>query len=218
MKNCNNYIHYFFKLLLTIFLFLFVFIFSVKFTSNFKLLYYFDIKHLNIEKYTDLSKDQIKATYDYLIYYINSTEPIKFKIPLLISSKEGIIHFEEVKALFTKLNYILFISTLFISFGIYFMNKHRDFSPLKWCSNLLFYSCMLILATFFINFGKAFDKFHEMFFNNEYWLFSPQTDPVINILPEEYFLHCSILILLLVLCCCIILRILYRCLHKKRYA
>jgi integral membrane protein (TIGR01906 family) len=170
---------------------------------------------LNIEKYTDLSKDQIKATYDYLIYYINSTEPIKFKIPLLISSKEGIIHFEEVKTLFTKLNYILFIATLFIAFGVYFMKKYRDFSPLKWCSNLLFCGCLIILASFFINFGRAFDKFHEMFFNNDYWLFSPKTDPVINILPEEYFLHCSILILLLVFCWGIVLRIVYRYLHKK---
>ena len=218
MKNYSNYIHYFFKLLLTIFLFLFVFIFSVKVISNFKLLYYFDIKHLNIEKYTDLSKDQIKAAYDYLIYYINSTEPINFKIPLLISSKEGIIHFEEVKTLFAKLNYILFTSTLFIAFGTYFMKKHRDFSPLKWCSNLLFGSCMLIFTAFFINFGRTFDKFHEMFFNNDYWLFSPETDPVINILPEEYFLHCSILILLLVFSCCIILRILYRYLYKKKYS
>ena len=210
MRDIRTYIHYFFKLLLTIFLFLFVFIFSVKIISNFKLLYYFDIKHLSIEKYTNLNKEQIKSTYDYIVYYINTTKPIDFKIPLLISSKEGIIHFQEVKNLFFKLNYIFFACTLFISFGIYFMKKHRDFSPLKWCSNLLLCSCLLIFTTFFINFDKAFNSFHKIFFNNDYWLFSPQTDPVINILPEEYFLHCSIFILFLILCWSIILRIIYK--------
>lgn len=210
MQNRYTYIQYFFKLLLTISLFIFVFIFSVKFTSNFKPLYYFDIKHLNIEKYTDLNQGQIKSTYDYLVYYINTTKPVDFKIPLLISSKEGAIHFQEVKNLFSRLNYIFFISTLFIAFGIYFMEKYRDLSPLKWCSNLLFFSCLLILTTFFINFDKSFDRFHEIIFNNNYWLFSPQTDPVINILPEEYFFHCSILILFLVLCWSIILRVIYK--------
>lgn len=210
MKNGINYIHCFSKLLLTIFLFLFVFIFSVKVTSNLKFLYYFDIKHLNIEKNTDLNKEQIKSTYDYLIYYINTTTPIDFKMPLLPSSKEATIHFQEVKSLFSKLNYIFFASTVFIAFGVYFMKKHRDFSPLRWCSSLLLSSCLLILITFFINFDKAFDTFHAIFFNNSYWLFSPQTDPVINILPEEYFLHCSILILFLILCWSVILRIIYR--------
>ena len=210
MINRSNYIQYFSKLLLTIFLFLFIFISSVKITLNLKSLYYFDIHHLNIEQNTDLNKEQIKSTYDYLIYYINTTKPIEFKIPLLPSSKEAIIHFKEVKNLFSKLDFILFISSIFIVFGIYFMKKYRDFSPLKWCSNLLLLSCLSIFIIFYINFDKAFDTFHEIFFNNNYWIFSSQTDPVINILPEEYFLHCSIFILFLILCCSLILRIIYR--------
>lgn len=214
MRNKQTYTYYFFKFLLTIFLFIFVFIFSVKLALNFKLLYYFDIQYLNIERYTPLNRDEIISTYDYLIYYINNPNPIDFKIPLLISSKEAIVHFQEVKNLFGKLNYMLATATLFIILGIYLMKKHRDFSPLKWCSNLLISSCMLIFVTFFINFDKAFNRFHELFFNNDYWLFSPQTDPVINILPEEYFLHCSILILFLVLCWSIILRIIYKGLKK----
>ncbi|KZL93380.1 TIGR01906 family membrane protein [Clostridium magnum] len=216
MRTTHTYIYYFSKLLLTIFLFLFVFIFSVKVTLNFKPLYYFDIKYLNIEKYTNLNIEQIKSTYDYLINYINTPKPTGFKIPLLISSREGIIHFEEVKKLFTNLDYILLISTLFIALGAYFMKKNRDFSPLKWCSNLLFFCCLLILTAFFINFNKSFDRFHEIFFNNDYWLLSPQTDPVINILPEEYFLHCSILILILVLCWSVILRVIYKKINSSK--
>lgn len=210
MINKSKFFRSISKLLLTIFLFLFIFTSSVKITLNFKALYYSDITHLNIEKYTDLNREQIKSTYDYLIYYINTSKPIEFKIPLLPSSKEAIIHFEEVKNLFSKLNFLLFISSISTAFGIYFMSKYKDFLPLKWCSNMLLLSCLFILSIFFINFNKAFDTFHEIIFNNNYWLFSPQTDPVINILPEEYFLHCSILIVFLILLWSLVLRMIYK--------
>ena len=32
-------------------------------------------------------------------------------------------------------------------------------------------------------------------FNNDAWLFNPLTDPIINALPEAYFMHCFILFL-----------------------
>lgn len=210
MINRSNYLQHFFKLLITTSLFLSIIIFSVKITLNFRQLYYFDIKYLNIEKYTHLNNAQIKSTYDYLIHYVNSKEPLQFQIPLLPSSRDAIIHFEEVKNLFFMLNNLLFICSVIIIFGIYFMKKHKDFSPLKWCSIFLLLSCLFVMTTFFISFDKTFDIFHEMFFHNNYWIFDPKTDPIITILPQEFFLHCSIFTLFLILCWSTLLLIIYR--------
>lgn len=191
-------------------LFLFIIISSVKITLNFKPLYYFDINYLNIEKYTSLNNSQIKSTYDYLISYLNSSKDIAFNIPLLPSSQEGIIHFTEVKKLFFKFNFILSVCTLIIIFAIFFGIKYKDYLFLKWCSNTIFCTCFLLLSGFFWNFDKCFTFFHKLLFNNNYWLLDPKTDPVINILPETYFLHCALLILLLVIGCSILLRLLYK--------
>lgn len=209
MININKLFRIFFQILFSMSLFLFVVILSVKFTLNFKPLYYFDINHLHIEKYTTLNKNEIKSTYDYIINYVNTSGSIEFKIPLLPSSVEGSTHFIEVKRVFSKLNSILFFSTLLSIFAIYFGYKHKIYSFLKWCSNFIFSTCFLLLCTFYWNFDKCFTFFHKLLFNNNYWLLDPKTDPIIAILPEEYFLHCAILILLLIISFSALLRLLH---------
>ena len=46
--------------------------------------------------------------------------------------------------------------------------------------------------------------------NNDYWIFNPRLDQIINILPEKFFYHCAILILILVMLWSIILRLIYK--------
>ena len=46
-----------------------------------------------------------------------------------------------------------------------------------------------------VNWDWAFVTFHHIAFDNDYWIFDPATDPVINILPDTFFLHCALLIL-----------------------
>lgn len=197
------------RILLTISLLLFITTCSVKITLNYRYLYYWDIKHLHIESYTTLSEEEIKSTYDYLIDFISTDGTTEFNIPLLPSSKEAAIHFQEVKDLFIKTNFILFFSAAVSAAGIYYMKKYKDFSPLKWCSNIVWLSIIASSAAFYIDFNKSFNFFHKMFFNNDYWLFDPKTDPVINILPQEFFLHCAILILVLIVLWSILLRVIY---------
>lgn len=211
-KLLNNLL----KLIFSTSLFLFIIISSVKITLNFRPLYYFDINYLSIEKYTSLNNFQIKLTYNYLIDYLNSSKDIAFNIPLLPSSQEGLIHFIEVKKLFFKFNLILGICALITIFSIYFAIKYKDYLFLKWCSNIIFCTCFILLSSFLWNFDKCFTFFHKLFFNNDYWLLDPKTDPIINILPETYFLHCALLILLLVISCSILLRLLYKKLRDDK--
>lgn len=41
-----------------------------------------------------------------------------------------------------------------------------------------------------INFDRFFIIFHEVLFRNRDWLFDPATDPIINVLPEGFFMLC----------------------------
>ena len=58
----------------------------------------------------------------------------------------------------------------------------------------------LILGFFaFIDFDRLFVMFHQLVFSNDYWLFNPHLDPIINILPENFFMHCFMSIVFIVL-------------------
>lgn len=187
-----------------------VIILSVKFTLNFKPLYYYDINSLDIAANTYLSEEDIKSSYDYLIYYINSGSNAEFKIPLLPSSPQGAIHFREVKAIFKKLDLVLYISCAAAIFGAYACIKKREFSFLKLSSNLIFLISAGVTAAFSLNFDLAFTLFHKVLFSNNYWLFDPATDPIINLLPEEFFFHCLILIAVCIALSSLLLRLAYR--------
>jgi integral membrane protein (TIGR01906 family) len=50
----------------------------------------------------------------------------------------------------------------------------------------------------FVGFDTFFIKFHELFFSNDDWLFNPATDPIINVLPEQFFMYCFILFFILI--------------------
>ena len=82
----------------------------------------------------------------------------------------------------------------------------------------LFYKFSLpavIGAAVALNWDRTFVTFHEIAFNNDYWLFDPATDPVINILPDLYFLHCAVMILALVILGSILCAWAYRAEKRK---
>ena len=74
------------------------------------------------------------------------------------------------------------------------------FEEVKRIFEILTIAIPLILGFFaFIDFDRLFVMFHQLVFSNDYWLFNPRLDPIINILPENFFMHCFILIVFIVL-------------------
>lgn len=57
---------------------------------------------------------------------------------------------------------------------------------------------ILTLIAVGIGFDSFFTLFHQVLFaGDETWLFNPNTDSVIYIFPEAFFLHCFLLFLIL---------------------
>lgn len=53
----------------------------------------------------------------------------------------------------------------------------------------------IVLLVMFADFDKAFVVFHHLFFPGKTnWLFNPETDEIIQVLPEAFFRDCAILI------------------------
>lgn len=66
-----------------------------------------------------------------------------------------------------------------------------------------------------VNFEGSFVLFHKIMFNNDYWIFDPNLDPVINILPEEFFFHAGLMILILIIIASLNNYLIYRFLKES---
>ncbi|TQW43444.1 TIGR01906 family membrane protein, partial [Clostridioides difficile] len=177
----------------------------INFTVGFKQLYYFDINYLNISELSGLSKADIKLNYDYLIDYNLNKNVSEFKLPTLKSSPQGKIHFEEVRNIFQNINKLAKLLLVVSLVGIILSVKNKNIKILKTTSITLIIMPLLLTVPILLNFEKSFIIFHKLLFRNDYWIFNPDLDPVINILPEEFFFHSGMMILILILLVSIVL-------------
>lgn len=182
----------------------------INFTVGFKQLYYFDIDYLNISELSGLPKDDIKLNYDYLIDYNLNKNVSEFKLPTLKSSPQGKIHFEEVRNIFQNINKLAKVLMIVSLVGIIFNAKNKNIKILKTTSITLIIMPLLLAIPVLLNFEKSFIIFHKLLFRNDYWIFSPDLDPVINMLPEEFFFHAGVMILMLILLVSILLLVMYK--------
>ncbi len=194
-----------FKFIFSIAFSLMIIIGAINFTVGFKELYYFDIDYLNISENTGITEEEIKLNYDYLIDYNLDKKVEEFEMPTIPSSREGAIHFEEVRAIFQGLKNIFYICVIISIVGLFYYIKNNDFEIFKKISKTLIIMPIIMALPLVINFEKSFIIFHEIMFSNDYWIFDPDLDPVINILPEEFFFHSGIMILGIILVSSIIL-------------
>lgn len=177
---------------------LFIISASVTITLNFRPLYYHDISALKIEETSGFSKKVIRENYDALIDYNQFFHTGKLKLTLPMS-REGRIHFEEVKRIFVSVEFLCVITLILSCFLIKKQIRCRNFEFLKSASITTVVLPAVVGILCAINWDAAFVMFHKIMFRNNYWIFDEVTDPVIMILPDEFFLHCAITIILLIL-------------------
>ena len=184
--------------LLSIALSSFIITASVIFTLHFTPLYHFDLRYYHLAEETGYSEEEILANYNALIRYNSpfSDDPLQF--PTLTMSEEGRIHFEEVKQIFDVVHlFILPISFIFSLLGIILLRKQKP-AYLKLTSVISFTLPLIVGLMLLIDWDRLFTLLHLLLFENTYWIFDPQTDPIISFLPDGYFMHCGIMIILLI--------------------
>ena len=169
---------------------------AVVMTLNLRWLYYQDIQWMNLEQASGMSADAIRRNYDALIDYnlVWNRGPLVF--PSLPMSQGGRIHFEEVKRIFDGIQIACIVSGV-LSLWILIATRRTGRRWLK-ITGILGLGLPAALGVLVAaGWEHFFVTFHQLVFQNDYWLFDPATDPVILILPDGYFLQCAVLILAL---------------------
>ena len=183
---------------------------SVVITLNFRPLYYFDIGYFDLVEKTGYTEEMIRENYDVLIDYNSVFFRDALEFPSLPMSEQGRIHFVEVKNIFVFIQAVLLpVSLIGSIIGILALKKQKP-AYLKLTSVLSIGLPALLGILIALNWDRFCVIFHEIFFNNDYWIFDYKTDPVIRILPDGFFMHCALMILLLIVLGSLFCFIIYR--------
>ncbi len=177
---------------------LFIISASVTITLNFRPLYYHDISALKIEETSGFSKNIIKKNYDELIDYNQFFHSGKLKLTMPMS-REGRIHFEDVKRIFDTIEIACVITLILSCYLVTTQIRKRDLRFLKISSIITILLPTIAGIMTAVNWEAVFIMFHKIMFRNDYWLFDEALDPVITILPDTFFLQCAVMIILLIL-------------------
>lgn len=165
---------------------------SVVIILNFRPLYYLDMNMLDIPEQSGFSEEVVRENYDALIDYNSMFFTGELQFPTLPQSESGRIHFEEVKVIFVFFQKGAIITGLLAVAGMWLLRKERPKWYLKYTGILTVVLPVVIGMAIAVNWDRVFVLFHELMFDNDYWLFDAATDPVILILPDAFFMHCAV--------------------------
>ncbi|HEL2056742.1 TPA: TIGR01906 family membrane protein [Streptococcus suis] len=163
------------------------------------LVYPLEISFLGLEKIVYMKSSDISYNFNILMNYLTNPFARVLDMPNFSSSVNGLKHFADVKGLF-HLAQLIFLISLPAVFYFWKEVVQKGYGKLyqKVFIWMAFAPVMIAVMGMLIGFDSFFVLFHHLLFpGDSTWLFDPLKDPVIYILPQEFFLHCFILFFIL---------------------
>ena len=144
----------------------------------------------NIVDATGKSTEELGVIADSLIDYLKGNGGDELLTPHF--NEKEILHMRDVQDLFDYARILKIISGIIaLIIMIYFSIKNE----IKLIGKTLFrglFANHIVLITLGVliatDFNKYFTIFHEIFFSNDLWLLDPNTDLMIQMLPEPFFI------------------------------
>ena len=158
-------------------------------------MYPLEISWLHLTSRVPFQPQTIQHNFNVLMDYLTNPLNQALEMPDFPSSASGIHHFAVVKGLFHLAQGVAIV-TLPIFYLFWKQVIQKGFLSLYRRGLLIMLSLPLVLALvgIFIGFEQFFTLFHQILFvGDDTWLFDPAKDPVILILPEDFFLHAFLL-------------------------
>ncbi len=159
------------------------------------LVYPLEISWLHLTSRVPFHPQTIQHNFNVLMDYLTNPLNQALKMPDFPSSASGIHHFAVVKGLFHLAQGVA-VATLPVFYLFWKQVIQKGFLSLYRRGLLIMLSLPLVLGLVgvFIGFEQFFTLFHQILFvGDDTWLFDPAKDPVILILPEDFFLHAFLL-------------------------
>ena len=170
--------------------------------------YYAHIGVYDLTRY-GVTAEQIKTAYNQMMDFCLGLRP-DFAVGELAFSEAGMEHFADVKKLFLLDLWVLGLSLIALAVMLLICRKKNLRSapilgrgPGFWGAIGLAAAFVVVGGLAALDFDRAFVVFHHIFFPGKTnWVFDWRVDPIILLLPQDFFMNCAVLILVLVLVWC----------------
>ena len=155
-------------------------------------LFKLNLQWFNLQQKVPFSIPEILSDYKHLLRYVTFPWIKDLNFQYFPMSSSGEFHFEEVKQLFLLNNSLLIISILLAIGYMTYLSRSRQLWVLGITFKWLRWVPIMVVFLLFIDFESILTLVHEVFFNNDAWLFYPSTDPIILVLNDTFFLACFV--------------------------
>ena len=177
-------------IVLIIFLSLFCLLISLEKNSFKELTYSNAYNEYNIENITGKTHSELMGITNDLLVYLKGNGGDEI-LELNFNERE-ILHMRDVQVLF-KYGFILKYISIIVSIliiGFFLIQGEKDILGIYMYKGLFinWIIAVLLIVMIYLDFNKYFTYFHEIFFTNDLWLLDPNTDLLIQMLPEEFFI------------------------------
>lgn len=182
--------------------------------------YYMQIDSLHLVEQTGYSREVIVEAYDAIMDYLVFDAP--YSTGQLPSSTDGQAHFADCKVLFQLDFVVLGVSAFLLAVLIGWCKIKGTYLPKLAGRGVCFWTFVTMAALFVVivawavvDFSSLFTVFHMTFFPGKTnWVFDIRTDPIVLILPEQFWMMAGGLVIGLMFGLSALLAILERKLAK----
>lgn len=160
-----------------------------------------------IDQDTEMELDELMAVTEKMVDYLQDQRE-SLDMEAIIAGKNQEVfgdreksHMVDVKNMSVAMHRFEVIGGLFslIILAFIFLSKKKEWlsvlKPVKFVFAFLTIAIALLGYLLVTDFDKYFTLFHETFFDNDLWLLDPDTDILINMVPEIFFYTTVILVL-----------------------
>jgi len=154
--------------------------------------YTVDIGALELERRSGMDRDEIMANYSAVMDYLSPFSKSEFDLPTLGYTEMGAGHFHDCKVFFGWVYLLGGIALLAYALLVKF--KVFDKRVMLYGGIITIAIPLVFCVGALVNFDSMFVIFHKIFFDGNTWIFNPSQDEIINILPQDFFMHCAIFI------------------------
>lgn len=143
--------------------------------------------HVSAAAPLGLTRGQVQTDYWRLLAYLELPWVRHLQLQSIPITAQALIHFRDVRHLLLIGELVSGVSLVITIWLVHKQKRQgqlwRLLLPLKWSLYLIVMLAWLPL----INFSADFVAMHRVLFTNHDWLFSPQRDPIILLMPEQFF-------------------------------
>jgi len=163
------------------FFLIFIFSMAIGFSKNY---YLYEFNRIKPENELNIDPKFIRYAAQVIAEYLSGRRD-NLEVPGFKNffNEREIEHMKDVKNIFRYLIYL----TIIIGVLIFILIKKQDFP------NIFLFSfipiIIFLILYLFVPFDKLFIDFHLILFKNDLWLLNPETDRLIVLLPEEFFIR-----------------------------